>query len=225
MPEIFGLLVSGSIKFLFMTYFPGETLEKVWPILSPAQKLEVRDQLNPMLKALRNVPEPPLEEGQSALGGGTPRRCKDNRYMTRTAGKQITNEVEFNTFLTTNLLRRENSAIRMIRSFMRDDHRMVMTHGDLHPRNIIVTVKEASDLSNEGNHLPLSGVNHASINVCGILDWETCGWYPEYWEFVKALCTVSSNDPLWDWRDYLPASIGFWPAEYAFDLWITTWFV
>lgn len=42
-------------------------------------------------------------------------------------------------------------------------HKVVLTHGDLHGRNILI----------DGDR------------VVGLLDWETCGWYPEYWEFVK----------------------------------------
>lgn len=45
------------------------------------------------------------------------------------------------------------------------DHKIVMTHGDLSPRNILV----------QGS------------KVVAILDWEMSGYYPEYWEYVKAL--------------------------------------
>lgn len=41
----------------------------------------------------------------------------------------------------------------------------MFTHGDLDPRNILV----------EEGH------------VIGIVDWEQSGWYPGYWEYVKAM--------------------------------------
>jgi Ser/Thr protein kinase RdoA (MazF antagonist) len=43
-------------------------------------------------------------------------------------------------------------------------HKIVLTHGDFRGGNILV----------------------AGDQVVGLLDWETCGWYPEYWEFVKS---------------------------------------
>lgn len=45
------------------------------------------------------------------------------------------------------------------------NHDIVMTHGDFSPRNIIV----------QGS------------KVVGIVDWEMSGYYPEYWEYVKAM--------------------------------------
>lgn len=45
------------------------------------------------------------------------------------------------------------------------NHVIVMTHGDFSPRNIIV----------QGS------------KVVAIVDWEMSGYYPEYWEYVKAL--------------------------------------
>lgn len=45
-------------------------------------------------------------------------------------------------------------------------HRIVFTHGDLKAHNIIV--------DDEGQ-------------LSGILDWESAGWYPEYWEFTTAM--------------------------------------
>jgi tRNA A-37 threonylcarbamoyl transferase component Bud32 len=45
------------------------------------------------------------------------------------------------------------------------DHEIVLTHGDISPRNILV----------QGS------------KVDAILDWEMSGYYPEYWDYVKAL--------------------------------------
>lgn len=42
-------------------------------------------------------------------------------------------------------------------------HKIVLTHGDLQGRNIMVS----------------------GDRITGILDWQSCGWYPEFWEFAK----------------------------------------
>lgn len=74
---------------------------------------------------------------------------------------------------------------------------MIMTHGDLHPRNIIV----------EGD----------SMHITGIVDWESGGGYPEYWEYVKALQTGFDEEAP-DWHLSLPDAIVTYAEEYAKDL-------
>lgn len=51
-------------------------------------------------------------------------------------------------------------------------HRNVFTHGDLWPHNVLV---------GEDGHLK------------GILDWETAGWLPEYWEFTTIMKRCSGT--------------------------------
>lgn len=51
---------------------------------------------------------------------------------------------------------------------------MVFTHADLNPRNILVDRVIQSDGSR-------------SWEVTGIVDWETSGYYPEYWDYTKAM--------------------------------------
>lgn len=50
-----------------------------------------------------------------------------------------------------------------------------------------------------------------------------CGWYPEYWGYVKALHTVAPGDDFGDWWSYLPPVIGIWPEEHAVDLMLSRW--
>lgn len=107
----------------------------------------------------------------------------------------------------------------MVRSFMREDHACVMTHGDLHPRNIIEQLvpgyyNDPSDDDVTGKH----------VKVIAVIDWDKSGWYPEYWEFAKALHTIGARrDPMQDWWQYLPPSIGVWPMEYSLDRMISSW--
>jgi aminoglycoside phosphotransferase (APT) family kinase protein len=57
-----------------------------------------------------------------------------------------------------------------------ESHRVLVTRGDFHPRNIMVKDE----------------------NVAAIINWELSEWYPEYWEFAKALqCWYWQND----WTD------------------------
>ncbi|EFQ97330.1 hypothetical protein MGYG_08893 [Nannizzia gypsea CBS 118893] len=58
----------------------------------------------------------------------------------------IESMAESNQFLTTDPKRAETGRLKMIRSFLSSDHELVMTHGDLHPRNLMVITPTMSHL-------------------------------------------------------------------------------
>lgn len=55
---------------------------------------------------------------------------------------------------------------QLIRSSLPDDCGIRLTHTDLAASNIIISP--------------------TSAKVVGIIDWQESGWYPEYWEVLKA---------------------------------------
>ncbi|KAH9855450.1 kinase-like protein [Lenzites betulinus] len=59
----------------------------------------------------------------------------------------------------------EFATLPEVRARLRVDHAVVFTHGDIAPRNIMV----------KGD------------TIVALLDWEQAGWYPEHWEFMKAV--------------------------------------
>ena len=65
--------------------------------------------------------------------------------------------------------------------------KIVFSHGDLRPANIVVKSDQQGDYS-----------------VSGVLDWEMGGFYPDYWESVKATNTMSPQEED-DWYIHLPA--------------------
>lgn len=75
-------------------------------------------------------------------------------------------------------------------------HQIAFTHGDLRQQNIMVK---------DGN-------------VTGILDWEFSGWYPEYWEFSKALYIWKWQN---DWVEYLVQILQPYYSEYAVHSFLT----
>lgn len=81
------------------------------------------------------------------------------------------------------------SYVRWLRSQLRDYYQVVLSHCDLHPRNILV-VDDPDGM----------------VRISSIVDWEMGGWYPEYWEMYKALNTRGGNDDS-DWWDHLPQVI------------------
>ncbi len=75
-------------------------------------------------------------------------------------------------------------------------HKIVFTHADLRPANIIV----------KNGH------------IVGIIDWEMAGWYPEYWEFAKAFYIWRWQN---DWGTRLHEIMKPYYCEAAFHSWLT----
>ena len=123
-----------------MTRADGETLETVWPRLRPAHKLSIQQQLNTIFRTMRAKVPGSAQNGEDVqcIGSFMSGRCKDMRRVPREAKGPIRDKVQLSDFLYRQAQRTETPWIRMVRSMMSDNHRLAMTHGDLHPRNIMV---------------------------------------------------------------------------------------
>lgn len=217
-PSCLGCLTAKQRTYFFMSRSDGVALETLWADLSVENKLSIKAQLNTIFHSLRKTPLPPnlSQEGMPKFGSFTSAICKDMRRQQRMSATTIQTEAQFNDFLCHQTGRSTTSWVRMIRSAMRDDHRLVMTHADLHPRNIMVRWE-----SGEGG----TGCEaERRVQISALLDWESSGWYPEYWEFAKALSTINMRGKMADWLEYLPTeAIGSWPAELSIDLLLDRW--
>ncbi|KAJ4293709.1 hypothetical protein N0V88_005217 [Collariella sp. IMI 366227] len=212
-PACLGVFTVMKRTYFFMSRAEGVELESLWPDLSVENKLSIQAQLNTILQALRNAPNPPNldRDGPQKFGSFASAICRDNRREQRTNTVPIQTEAQFNDFLCHHSGRTVTPWIRMIRSAMRDNHRLVMTHGDIHPRNIMVAWEggEEEDTGRGGEE---------KLRVTALIDWETSGWYPEYWEFVKAFSTIGMRGKMVSWLEYLPTeAIGTWPVELSVD--------
>lgn len=136
--------------------------------------------MTPILEDVRSIPESSPEDGKLALSSGSPRGCKDVRRHERVVEGPIANETEFNNFLlSTNGRKSASSAVRILRSFLQSDHKIVMTHAYLHSRNIIVTVVQEQDVQSPSPEAT-EAMKSPQVNIVGLTDWEMSGWYPEY---------------------------------------------
>lgn len=231
-PDIHGILKDPNSNriFLLMSRAPGEPLDSKWKSMGEEEKASIREQLDTIVSDFRFLPAPASDETHAVLGGGNPRRCKDARRKMRDAQGPISNEHEFNEFLVSDPRRTRTSNIAMIESYLGDDHKILLTHGDFHPRNIIV-VTRPNDQAVENappkeSLCTTDGIANQSttqVTITAILDWEMCGWYPEYWEYVKALHTITIGSDVEDWWAYLPRAVGVWPREHAVDLMLSIW--
>lgn len=80
------------------------------------------------------------------------------------------------------------------RFYLPDDGALKLTHGDLHRGNILI--------SSAGRPC-----------VLAVVDWAHAGWYPEYWEYCKALYT---SDYKGEWRNvWIPKFLTAYESEFA----------
>ena len=194
-PRCMGLVTISKKFLLFMTKIPGNTLEHRWPSLSAESKLDIQRSLNEAISILRGMEKPEGRPFGSPAG-----RCRDIRMSDRYTESPVHDEAAFNRFLLISPQSRISSGYKnWIASMLRTDHRIVFTHGDLHPRNVLVT--DSPD---------------GGVCLSGIIDWEASGFYPEYWEHLKALNTRDIGDES-DWWTHLPSSIVGYDQEIAVD--------
>ncbi|WEW60294.1 hypothetical protein PRK78_005779 [Emydomyces testavorans] len=186
-PEVFACYSYGPIDrdvddygslfdtYIFMSFVEGQTLDTVWESYDEATKHRVADQLKECLHDLRNI------SGGTYIGSVDQGPVTDQILANSLNKGPFDSEEAFNNAIIDTY--QANAPKRHIRTFLTgmlslSKHRIVFTHGDLRLQNIMVQ---------DGR-------------ITGIVDWEFSGWYPEYWEFSRALHVW-----MWqhDWTDYL----------------------
>ncbi|KAK6532473.1 hypothetical protein TWF281_006662 [Arthrobotrys megalospora] len=204
-PRPHGLIVSGSYSYIFMSYIPGVTLDKVWPVLSHPNKLALQQSLNDIFLDLRRIPHP---KG-SPLGGVAGEGCKDTRRYTRISQPIYTPE-EFWDFQYLGASASGKTYFEFLNRLTKP-HRaneIVFSHGDVRDENIIVQ-------DCDGKYV-----------VGGLIDWEMSGFYPADFECTKLTNVFGSHENN-DWFLYLPSCISperypiRWLADRVWDPHIT----
>lgn len=199
-PKPHGLIQLGNRYLLFTDFIPGQDLEKAWPHLNSNQKQNVTDQLDSLFSHLRSIPHPESMPLGDVEGYG----CKDRRKATRKGTKSITTDAEFQDFIFSGGFDTiSTSYIEFLRGLMpKSPAKIVFTHGDVRRANIMVR---------------RDGDEHENWSVVAVIDWEASGFYPEYWECVKATNNLTPRDNT-DWYQYLPG-----PASP--DTYLTHWLI
>ncbi|CRL22355.1 Protein kinase-like domain [Penicillium camemberti] len=177
--------------YIFMSFVESQTLDKVWESYDEDTKAHVTNQLKEYLLELRQI------RNGSYIGSANSGPVTDQileSYHDRLTLRKIFNNAIIDAY-------QSKAPKRQIKNFLsgmlcQNNHQIVFTHGDLRLQNIMV---------NDGS-------------VSGILYWEFSGWYPEYWEFLKALYIWQWQN---DWTDYLVQILRPYYAEYTIHCFLT----
>ncbi|KAK4151714.1 kinase-like domain-containing protein [Chaetomidium leptoderma] len=197
-PRLHGVVQIGRYGLLFTSFIPGLDLEKVWPQLNDPEKRAISAQLDKLLNELRTLPYPP----NTLLGGIQGQGCKDGRRAVRVNSEPILDAKEFEDFIFAGSKTASPMYTQFLRTLMpASPAKVVFTHGDIRPANIMVRQDERGPWS-----------------VVAIIDWESSGFYPEYWESVKMTNNLTPRDRD-DWYLLLPESLSAkqYPVQWLVD--------
>lgn len=159
-------------KNIRMSYVQGQSLDTLWPSMTVDQKKAIARQLRVMLEKMRSVTPP-----ANVIGACDGTEIRDTRVHFTYHSPPCQDEKAFNEYLSASLHEHTPPLVREAFSRrLRTNHRIVFTHCDLTPRNILMQ---------DGQ-------------IQGLVDWEDSGWYPEYWEYVKFFQRPADKD----WKLY-----------------------
>ncbi|KAK7696306.1 hypothetical protein QCA50_000960 [Cerrena zonata] len=170
-PRIHRVVEVGKSCYIFMDYIPGQTLEECWPHLSIWRKLWVAWKLRSYIRQLRHIKLPQIEAG--VPGPLTddicqPKGCDNPAFGEFEAGP-FSSYDEFILWLNGRFL--VAWRFRPLKGggtepdILQADAPLVVTHGDLVPRNII--------LGDDGK--------------LWVLDWGASGIYPIWLEYATMM--------------------------------------
>ncbi|KIL89274.1 hypothetical protein FAVG1_07668 [Fusarium avenaceum] len=149
-----------DFSYLLITRVPGTTLARCLDALSDQDYATVCTQLKGCISQMRDISKP--VNYSMAICNTLGEACRDPRIRDWAPVGPCLDEASFSQYL------------RFPDEPSRRGHNIVFTHGDLNPRNIMV--ERIRDSTGVG-----------SWRLSGIIDWETAGFYPDYWDCTKSM--------------------------------------
>jgi len=159
-PTPIDMIPEAENSYLLMARLPGFPLWRCQEIFSDVDGDEIVTQLQDYVAQLRALPK--TANTDMAICNTLGEACRDHRIRSADPIGPFADEAAF------------SQCLRFSDESGRRGHKVVFTHADLNPRNILV---DQVALPGGGN----------GWRVTGIVDWETAGYYPEYWDYTKAL--------------------------------------
>ena len=159
-----------------MTYEPGETLTTAWPKMTPDEKKIVVNSLRKLVDKMRRHSRPHVQSQKricNVEGGGLLDPLFSN--LPDNERGPFNDVPEFHATIEKVIKKKHDSYYaELLVESLGFNHPIVFTHGDLAPRNILVS----------------------GTTIVSLLDWEFGGFYPAYWETQKIAYTAKWDE---DW--------------------------
>ncbi|KAI9163543.1 hypothetical protein HJFPF1_05160 [Paramyrothecium foliicola] len=202
-PEVYGWTKEGDHVFLYMELIDGLPLEERWDNLGEDERTQVCGQLRAMFTQMRQLRQDSEDSFLGAINRDPYTDVMFTNGVLPRAGP-FSSVPDFHDWLS--LMIREPARMHFpgvpvedipdpYRQKLPDNARVVFTHADLHPSNIMVS-------------------RESPCAVIAIVDWAQSGWYPDYWEYCKSLYAVDQEG---EWAtEYIPRFLQK-PTDESFD--------
>jgi aminoglycoside phosphotransferase (APT) family kinase protein len=206
-PRLYAMYRNEDKLYIVMQYIPGITLGHIWPSLPENTKTVLLGELRSIFADMRSLPSPGFYG--SVTQGPVPHRYFFSREGNPAITGPFTKEEDFSKAIA--LRSRQIWSDRGRHGWTSDflarhlpsalsGHQPTFTHGDLYRENILVKKVKNST----------SGVEE--YRIAAIIDWETAGWYPSYWEYGYIFPLFQWDD---DWPESVESILDPWPLEAA----------
>lgn len=211
-PRLYAMYKDSNQFFLVMQRVPGVQLKSIWSSLTESEKDSIVTKLRQIFESMRNIQCPLGTDFFGGLDGGSvhhylfySQKADERHHLGPFYG-----EAAFVDGLTGNfraLLARNGRPDFKARYYEAHlgqalkDQRPTLTHGDVQQKNIIVA--ENPSRNDKGER---------SFEVV-LVDWDTAGWYPDFWEFFRASAYFDMVywEEDWCWR--IEQFLHAWPLE------------
>lgn len=162
-PHVYDIVHSGEETILVIASLPGETLDiQELRAMDKVQRQKIASQIKSVFTEIRSLPPP--SSSVSGFLPGTPIYDSRLSFVLRPIPPS-SSVVEFHRELLERArlnvpLDMKDVVMSAIEQSHSRPHRVCLTHGDLHPGNILFDEE---------------------LRITGVLDWECASWMPEYW--------------------------------------------
>lgn len=171
-PKIYLAFTHKEYTYILMQRIHGEPLVKGWLQRPQASRMKILASLKKQVDEMRT-----LHSHSAKIGSVIGSSLYDPRLPSAGRFGPFEGVKEFHDFLRDDIQAHDghNDDVKEL-IWLHDQHwdAPTFTHGDLSSFNVLVRGDE----------------------VVGIIDWETAGWYPSYWEYTTA-CQVNPRNDFW----------------------------
>ena len=210
-PRVQDVFIIDKRTYIVMEYIEGCELTKTTMTLLPAEQLkDIFEELKRYVAQMRalNPPHPGRVEAADGRGVFDPRLRGTNRGLTSSCDSIQTfhTRLGHDLALSSDTYYREacKKAWPQLQAIRNRQYCTKFTHANIAPTNILV---------NNGR-------------IAAIVDWETAGWYPEYWEYAYWAVSNEFSPPRWmEFRDEIlePYPDEDWVNNYIIERMFCPW--
>ncbi|KAL0929466.1 uncharacterized protein CTRU02_215632 [Colletotrichum truncatum] len=175
-PKLYCAFIHQGSTYIVMSRIRGQMAWLRWKDRSEASRRQVLRQLREMVIQIRTI-APPADTGVANVDGGPIYDCrlpKDPSWGPYATMQDFHKELVNCNDLSTRFGSPYEDLNELLEFYQKFNEHPVFTHGDLSSLNILVR----------------------GDDVVGIVDWETAGWLPPYWEYTSAWF-VNPQNPFW----------------------------